>query len=436
MPEEANERPIELKEQELEDLLGRVPGWITRNGTLLFVFLMALLLFVSWVFRYPDSREARIVVTSVHPPADLEARISGKIQALFVEDNQLVEGGDVLAVLENPASYADIGKLKPALSSLKSAEWESREDGQALEQLQELGGVQDEYAAFMKAFRDLKRFRELDYHSRRIALLREETVRQEAFARSLADRVKNSEEAYQLAERAHQRNETLFKEEVVSEADLEASRAEMLTKRDTWQELLSMVAANRISLGRIAEQIVDLELKFREAQSGYLNNLEHAHSRLLAALASWEQQFLLVAPVSGTVTFTRFWSVNQNVEAGEKVLTVLPSESGEMIGKISLPLAGAGKVSVGKQVNISFDNYPHLEFGMVKGLVRNISRVPEDDYYVVEVSLPDGLKTFYGKEIPFSEHMQGRAEILTDKTRLLVRVLNPLRSALSRQREM
>ena len=55
-------------------MLGRVPGWITRNGTILFLFLLALLILGSWVFKYPDIKRARIVVTSVNPPADIEAR--------------------------------------------------------------------------------------------------------------------------------------------------------------------------------------------------------------------------------------------------------------------------------------------------------------------------------------------------------------------------
>ena len=111
-------------------------------------------------------------------------------------------------------------------------------------------------------------------------------------------------------------------------------------------------------------------------------------------------------------------------------------ESGSMVGKISLPLEGAGKVHEGDQVNIQFDNFPHLEYGMVKGFVSNISEVSDDDFYAVEVVMPNGLLSYYDIQIPFSQNMQGNAEILTDKKRLLTRVLNPIRSAISKQVEM
>lgn len=93
-------------------------------------------------------------------------------------------------------------------------------------------------------------------------------------------------------------------------------------------------------------------------------------------------------------------------------------------------------MKVGDQVNIQFDNYPHLEYGMVGGLVSNKSKVPDDNYYLVDVELPKGLRTYYGRTITFSQNMQGDAEILTDKMRMLNRVLNPIKSAFTKQVEM
>jgi HlyD family secretion protein len=217
---------------------------------------------------------------------------------------------------------------------------------------------------------------------------------------------------------------------------MEQSHAEMLVKKNQWQEIVSLIAQNNIDVGRIEEQIVDLELKQQEERSRYINTLEESYNNLKASIASWEQNYLLVAPVSGTVTFTRFWSENQNVKAGEKVLTIIPLESGSMVGRISLPMEGAGEVKIGDQVNIQFDNYPHLEYGMVEGKVSSKSKVPEDDYYMVEVDLPAGLRTYYKRTIPFSQNMQGNAEILTDKMRMLQRVLNPLKSAITKQTKM
>jgi multidrug resistance efflux pump len=436
MPERGSDRRVELKSNEVEDMLGRVPGWITRNGMVLFVFLFALILFGSWVFKYPDTRQARIVVTSIHPPADIKARTSGKIVRLFVENDEYVEDGEVLAMIENPADFDDVILLKNSLSFFDSVSMEViTEELPELNNV-ELGTIQSDYSIFLKVYRDYIEFIRIDYHQRKIETARSELEKQQVYTRSLSERASIQEQAYDLALRQFNRNATLFEEGVISTSDLEVSRAEMLAERNKRQEIISLMAENNISIARTENQIVDLELRQQEEHSGMISELEESRNNLKASISSWEQNFLLVAPVSGSVTFTRFWSENQNVKSGEKVLTIVPAESGSMIGKISLPLQGAGKVSVGDQVNIQFDNFPHLEYGMVKGFVNNISGVPDDGFYAVEVVLPNGLRTYYNTEILFSQNMQGDAEIFTDKKRLLERVLNPIRSAISKQVEM
>ena len=436
MSKEESARKVELQRNELEDMLGRVPGWITRNGMILFVILFALLLFGSWVYRYPDKKKARIMVTSVNPPADLKARTSGKITRLFVVNNEQVNTGDVLAMIENPAAYDDVVQLKESLEFLDSLSIDEATENLTELNSVRLGTIQSQYSIFLKVYRDYMEFKRIDYHQRKIETSRNELRTQREFTTSLTERASTQEEAYNLAQRQNNRDGTLYEEGVISQADLEESYSEMLAERTKRQEIISQLAENNISISRTENQIVELELRQQEEHSGMINTLEESYNNLKASISSWEQTYLLVAPVDGSVTFTTYWSENQNVQVGEKVLTIIPAESGSMIGKISLPLAGAGEVHEGDQVFIQFDNFPHLEYGMIKGYVKNISEVSDDDFYTVEVELPNGLLSFYDIEIPFSQNMQGNAEILTDKKRLLTRVLNPIRSAISKQVEM
>jgi multidrug resistance efflux pump len=436
MPKEGSDRKVELRRTEIEDMLGRVPGWITRNGMILILFLVALLLFGTWVMRYPDTKRARIVVTSLNPPADLRARASGKLVRLFVTDNEMVEAGEVLVMIENPASFEDVVRLKNSLAFLDTIPIEEVTDDLTELKNADLGTIQSDYSIFLKVYRDYMEFKRINYHERKMETARTELQSQQKYSRSLSERISTQEQAYEIALRQYNRDATLYEQEAISSSELEDSNAKLLLERNKRQELMSDMAESNISVTRIQAQIVDLELKQQEEQSGMINDLEESYNNLKAAITSWEQTYLLVAPVDGSVTFTTFWSENQNVKQGEKVLTIIPAESGSMIGKISLPLEGAGKVKINDQVNIQFDNYPHLQYGMVKGYVSNISAVSDQDFYTVEVEFPDGLHSFYGKDIPFSQNMQGNAEILTDKKRVLERILEPVRSAISKQVEM
>lgn len=114
---------------------------------------------------------------------------------------------------------------------------------------------------------------------------------------------------------------------------------------------------------------------------------------------------------------------------------MIPSSNNHLIGKALLPAERSGKVKVGQKVNIRFSNYPDNEFGLVKGKVRNISliaiKVETKNHYVVEIDLPDGLTTTYGKELPFISEMEGQADIITDDMSLLERILFPIKKILT-----
>jgi HlyD family secretion protein len=138
-------------------------------------------------------------------------------------------------------------------------------------------------------------------------------------------------------------------------------------------------------------------------------------------------RYLLISPVSGTVTFTKFWSENQSVIEGEPVLTIVPVDQGNYVGRIYLKMQRSGKVTVGQKVNIKLSSYPYLEYGMLWGIIRTKSLVPTGDAYVIEIDLPDGLKTLYNRQLDFNQNMQGTAEVITEDMRLLQKIINPFR---------
>ncbi len=425
---------IELRSQEVSDILGRVPSWVTRNGTLLFTLVIFLLISGAWFYRYPDVRKATVVITSVNPPVSLQARSTGKIIALLVEDNQEVREGEVLAVLENPADFVSMIDLRFQLQYLS----EHPDTMMSLSSFEHsaLGPVQSAFAAYRKSYRDLVAFINLDYHNQKIASVNTEVRKQKHYNSTLDGQKSTLEEEYQLARRQYLRDSALYQQNVVSASVLEDSRSAMLTSRNKLQEVISRKAENDIALAKLESQVQDLDLLKRE-ELERLNILTgEALNRLNASLAEWEQTYLIVSPVKGLISFNSYWSENQNVVSGETVMTVVPDEAGEIIGKVKLPVRGAGEVHEGQQVNIRFDNYPYLKYGMIEGKIKNVSKVPDDNYYTVEISLPGGLTTYYGIDIAFSQNMQGEAEIMTDNMRLLQRIFNPVRNMLARQKRM
>ena len=84
---------------------------------------------------------------------------------------------------------------------------------------------------------------------------------------------------------------------------------------------------------------------------------------------------------------------------------------------------------MGQRDNIRLANYPDREFGVLKGEIKNISLVPDKDgNLLIDVALPNGLKTSYNKQIAFQQEMKGSAEIVTEDLRLIERILYQFKS--------
>ena len=92
-----------------------------------------------------------------------------------------------------------------------------------------------------------------------------------------------------------------------------------------------------------------------------------------------------------------------------------------------MPVQNSGKLKTGQTVNIKLNNYLYQEYGMLKGVVKTISLMPQNENYSVEVSLPSQLLTTYQKKLDYKEEMQGTADIITEELSVLDRVFYQFR---------
>jgi HlyD family secretion protein len=188
-------------------------------------------------------------------------------------------------------------------------------------------------------------------------------------------------------------------------------------------------------MAQLKESLLDTEQQAVEKINDLHSRLQSLISQLKTEIQNWEMSFVLMAPIDGKITFTHYWVSNQNVSAGEEIFTIIPDTPFRIIGKASLPVARSGKVKLGQKVNIRIENFPDAEYGMLRGVVQNISLVPsksgESVSYAVEISLPGNLITTYKKELPYLPNMQGQAEIITEDISLLERLIMPIRKIIA-----
>ena len=109
--EEKNNKDIELRSEEAQEIMNKVPPAIFRYGMGTMLGVVLLLIAGSAFFRYPETVKAEFTLTSDNPPAYIQARTSGRIEHLYVANGQKVKEGEILAVIENLAETDDVLEL-------------------------------------------------------------------------------------------------------------------------------------------------------------------------------------------------------------------------------------------------------------------------------------------------------------------------------------
>lgn len=423
---------IELKSDEVQEILGKPPHHIVRYGIMVIFVVIAGLFVGSYFFKYPDIIPATITVTTENLPAGVTAKTTGRIDTLFVGEKQMVKAGDFLALIENPASLNDVLKLKNSIANYTpdTLKWE-------FERNLQLGDIQQSYFTFIKAYEDYQYFVNADYHLKKIKVIEKQILTQSDILRKSKTQLSLSARQLKSAKQLFNIDSTLFVNKTISSSEFENSRSVYLQQLQAFESARLSIDNQNLSILQSEQSIFDLEQQHKEQQNQLHVNLLGAYDQLQTQIKSWEQTYLLESPINGTTTLTKYWQKNQNINSGEVLVTVIPEQEAKMVGKIHLPPHGAGKVKKGQMVNVKFDNFPYMEYGMVRVKIENISLVPvtlddKNKAYILEVSFPNKLKTNYGKELEFTQEMQGTAEIITDDLRLLDKFLNPIRDVIMR----
>jgi len=439
---------VSLRSEAVQDILGRPPQWMIRWGiTLIFVVIFGL--FVgSYFFKHPDIVQAWVTVNSENLPAHIVSRTSGRIDSLFVSDGQRVMPGDKVALIQNPTVFEDYLRLKYEWQFFENLSnsfnifcniataYPSHFHTFTLSTNLRLGELQSTYNILLNAYNDYLIFITQDHHNKQIETLRRQIQIQERILTQQNRQLQSAQQQIEIARSTFQRDSILYTRGVLSTLDYEQARQTLLNVFQSIENARNATEVQQINILQNEQQILDL-LREQQLQSSQLRlNFSTAKEQFFSQLNSWEQNHLLRTPIAGTISFTRFFQQHQNIGAGEILLTVVPDGEQRLTGRILLPQRGAGKVKVGQAVNIKFEHFPHLQFGMVRAEIQSISAVPIQEngqsFFVVEVGFPNGLETNFGETLTFTQNMEGSAEIITEDLRLLDRFINPIRSVLRR----
>lgn len=424
--EKQEEKDIELRCEEVQEILTRPPHALVRWGITAFFSVLALFFIGGCFFKYPDVVSAEITITTEHPPVWIVARGSGKIKEVYGKDRERIEAGKIIAVLENPAETEDVLLLEEALQDFCLTD--SCVYGILFPEHLALGSIQAVYATFIKSLTDYRNFLALDLYEQKIEATCKELQEYRNYIRHLNRQAELDKEQVRIAETVHSREKKLFGEGLTAQSDYEEAKQVFLNRQQGQEQMMTSLSSAKIQEAQLQQNILEIRMERSREANTLGTALKAAYNELQVSIEDWKMTYLFISTAGGILSYNNVWQKNQNVNSGDKVFSIVASQTGDIIGKIKLPVNGSGKVKPGQRVNISVTGYPYMEFGFLTGTVVSVSLLKDSDsMYTVTVSLPQNLCTSYGKVLDFNGELTGTAEVMTDERSVTGRLLEPLR---------
>jgi len=252
---------VEIRSEEVQEILGTPPSWIIRWGISVMVVVLIALLIGSWFFKYPDIISSAIIITTENPPAAVVAKSTGKIEELFISDNQKVQSGQHLAIIENPAQYLSVQELDELLFQLVPFfEQYDTAMGFRFPDNLVLGELQSNFSIFYKSYRNFYDFLDLAYHSRKIESVKIEIGKYKVYYNRIYRQRNLLSRELELAKNQYSRDSILFQQDVIPVAEFEQSESRKIQKEHDFEQSRINLSETTIKISELEKEILDLQL--------------------------------------------------------------------------------------------------------------------------------------------------------------------------------
>lgn len=419
---------------EAQDIMGSIPPWVVRWGVTVIAAIFAGIVIGCCIIKYPQTVSAPITITTENPPSDLVARYSGLLDTVCVADGESVERGRLIALLATPARYDDIVALRDSVTAGEGIAAESFVRGGWIARQYALGELQSVWEELARKCMDYRHYIETDYIGEKKRLLTAQIEKNEEYYADLTEQKRLMDRDMQYGVSALRRDSILREKGVLSDADYEISTQNYIAKQSSSAGFEATLTATELTILQTRQQLVELTMEEENEMAEYRRTIGQLRQQFLAQAAQWMETYAIVAPADGTVSLHGRGRGGEHITVGDVVASVTPDTALRVVGRMQVSSAGFGKIAAGQRVNVRLNGFPYMEYGVLRGSISAISAVPETVQtqsgttvaYAVEVEFPDGLRSTYGKSLPFIQRMDGTGEIVTEDMRLIEQFIQPI----------
>ncbi|TYK32343.1 HlyD family efflux transporter periplasmic adaptor subunit [Bacteroides pyogenes] len=422
---------ISRKSEEVQAIIDRMPTYWVKWVALCVGILMGVIVLLGFLIQYPDTVDGQISVTATTAPVRLVANSNGRINLLQANKAQL-QKGDVIAYLESGANYKHILWVENMLNALNENVSSKKI---SLPDTLILGEVSSAYNAFLLAYLQYERVLTSSIYGTMRQNLQQQIRSDEAVIANLDNEMQLKKQILRTSANQLRKDSLLLAAKGISEQEYQRQRNAHLSLQEALLNLQSNRLMKQSEVSRNQLEIQRILLEETETKEKAYSDFITRKNELSNGINLWKERYLQYAPVAGELEFLGFWRDNSFVQAGQELFSVIPDKN-NILGEVMIPSFGAGKIETGQTANVKINNYPYDEYGLMKGVVKSVSRITNKlkmqngdvDAYLVLISFPKGTVTNFGKTLPLDFESKGTAEIITKRKRLIERLFDNLKA--------
>ncbi|MCB9265702.1 MAG: HlyD family efflux transporter periplasmic adaptor subunit [Lewinellaceae bacterium] len=420
---------IEIRSEEVQEILGTPPGWMARYGTLFAFVAIVVVGWVGFLLKYPDTVEASITITTTDPPKRLVTETRGRVKKVLAKNEQEVEAGQVLIVFDNNASLEDVMTLENAIMAVGNTPSDSTLLAFSLPGNVVLGELKDELYSFYRRQQDLNQFLSNPYDNLNLQQLNKELGKVQSMIRSDRERWATIGRQIESVEKRLRREEQLSRENLLAEERVSRTREELLSLRRSREGIEASIKSKELDMDGIRSEMSGVRQVTKEGREEAAIAMRESFQALQKAVEEWKRKFVISSPIKGIVSFNlESISEQQYVEADREIGVVVPLMRQKTKGFVQVDMSRSGKIHSGQKVIVKLDSYSYAEYGAIEAKVDKKSQVPIEGKIIIEIGFRDELVTTLGKRIEPSREMKGDAIIITNDKRFIERVFERVRS--------
>ena len=348
------------------------------------------------------------------------------VDAILVRPGQLVQKGQLLGRLESAQSQSQRGQLQAENERLsaRAARLEGEGSGAG-------GGCSQGTACSDEA--QLAAARQATAGSKRSALSAAIEQRRRDLSEGQAT-IASLEGSVRLAQQQVDTMAPMVAKKVIPQTELNTAQRDLV-------DVQGRLSAARQGAARAQAAIREAQAQFNEAQFDFRQQALNERSEVSTKLAVNQETIKgssaeLRAPVTGFVNDMRVNTVGGFVNAGEKVMQVVP-QGDKLLIEARVTPRDIAFIKVGDPAVVKVTAYDFSTYGGLPGQVRNISadsiydEAEHQAYYIVMVETDRAFIEKNGRRLPIMPGMICDVEIITGSKSILSYLLKPVLKAFS-----